>query len=61
MQEYLDALAAAIFKRAEISEVTGLEVTVIDELRRKLVKHARRLFGVANFKEFQRRLKEGGL
>jgi len=61
MQEYLDALAAGIFKRAEISEVTGLEVTVIDELRRKLVKHARRLFGVANFKEFQRRLKEGGL
>jgi hypothetical protein len=61
MQEYLDALAAGIIKRAEVSEVTGLEVTVIDELRRKLVKHVRRLFGVADFKEFQTRLEEGGL
>jgi len=61
MQEYLDALAEGIFKRAEISEVTGLELTVIDELRRKMIKHARKLFGVSDFEELQRRLKEGGL
>jgi len=61
MQEYLDALAEGIFKRAEISEVTGLEPTVIDELRRKMIKHARKLFGVSDFEELQRRLKEGGL
>jgi hypothetical protein len=61
MQEYLDALAEGIFKRAEISELTGLEPTVIDELRRKMIKHARKLFGVSDFEELQRRLKEGGL
>ena len=61
MQEYLDALSAGIFKRADISQVTGLDVTTIDELRRKLIKHARRLFGVASFNEFEQRLKEGDL
>lgn len=59
MQEYLDALSTGFFKRADISQVTGLDVTVIDELRRKLMKYVRELFGVTSFKEFERRLKGG--
>src|SRR5205085_750640 len=59
MQEYLDALSEGIFKRAEISEVTGIPVEAIDELRRKLVKYARRFFGVPDFEALQRRLDEG--
>ncbi len=59
MQEYLDALSEGIFKRAEISEVTGIPVEQIDELRRKLAKYARRFFGVPDFEALQRRLDEG--
>lgn len=59
MQEYLDALSQRIFKRADISEVTGIPVEKVDELRRKVIKHARRLFGVPDFKALQRRLTEG--
>jgi len=59
MQEYLDALSEGIFKRAEISEVTGIPVEEIDELRRKLAKYARRFFGVPDFEALQRRLDEG--
>jgi DNA-directed RNA polymerase specialized sigma24 family protein len=59
MQEYLDALSQGIFKRADISEVTGLDVIVIDELRRKLAKYAPRFFGVNNVEELQRLLHEG--
>ncbi len=59
VQEYLDALSQRIFKRADISEVTGIPVERIDELRRKVIKHARRLFGVSDFKALQRRLMEG--
>jgi hypothetical protein len=61
MQEYLDALSEGIFKRAEINEVTGLGLNVIDELRRKLAKYAPRFFGVKDFEELQRLLDEGGL
>ena len=59
MQEYLDALSQRIFKRADISAVTGIPVEKIDELRRKVMKHARKLFGVPDFKALQRRLMEG--
>jgi len=59
MQEYLDALSQRIFKRADISAVTGIPVERIDELRRKVMKHARRLFGVPDFKALERRLMEG--
>ncbi len=59
MQEYLDALSQRIFKRADISAVTGIPVEKIDELRRKVMKHARRIFGVPDFKALQRRLMEG--
>ncbi len=59
MQEYLDALSQRIFKRADISAVTGIPVEKIDELRRKVMKHARSLFGVPDFKALQRRLMEG--
>jgi hypothetical protein len=59
MQEYLDALSEGIFKRAEISEATGIPLEEIDELRRKLAKYARRFFGVPDFEALQRRLDEG--
>jgi DNA-directed RNA polymerase specialized sigma24 family protein len=59
MQEYLDALHERIFKRAEISKVTGIPVEKIDELRRKLTKHARQLFGVPDFEALLRRLHKG--
>lgn len=59
MQEYLDALSEGIFKRAEISDVTRIPAEKIDELRRKLMKYARRIFGVPDFEALQRRLNEG--
>lgn len=59
MQEYLDALCEGILKRTEISVVTGLPVERIDELRRKLIKYARRFFGVPDFEALQRHLNEG--
>lgn len=59
MQEYLDALSEGILKRVEISEVIGIPVEQLDELRRKLVKYARRFFGVPDFEALQRRLNEG--
>jgi hypothetical protein len=59
MQEYLDALNERIFKRSEISDVTGIPPEKIDELRRKLIKHARRLFGVPDFEALLRRLNKG--
>jgi hypothetical protein len=58
MQGYIDALSAR-FKRSEISELTEISGAEVDELRRKLVKYARRFFGVSNFKELQQRLQEG--
>jgi DNA-directed RNA polymerase specialized sigma24 family protein len=58
MQSYIDALSAG-FKRSEISELMGIPAAAVDELRRKLTKHAPKLFGVASFEELQRRLHEG--
>jgi DNA-directed RNA polymerase specialized sigma24 family protein len=58
-QEYLDALHERIFKRSEISDVTGIPPEKIDDLRRKLMKHARRLFGVPDFESLLRRLNKG--
>lgn len=51
MQLYLKALAARIFKRSEISDLTGMKVETIDELRRKLAKYARRFFGATDFED----------
>jgi DNA-directed RNA polymerase specialized sigma24 family protein len=58
MQRYLEALSAG-FKRSEISELMEIPGTKVDDLRRKLVKYARKFFGVTSFKELQRRLEEG--
>lgn len=58
MQSYIDALGAG-FKRPEIAELIGISSAEVDELRRKLVKHAARLFGVISFNELQQRLNEG--
>jgi DNA-directed RNA polymerase specialized sigma24 family protein len=58
MQNYIEALSAR-FKRSEISELMEISGAEVDELRRKLVKYARRFFGVTTFKELQLRLQEG--
>ena len=58
MQRYLDALGAG-FKRSEISELMEVPGAKVDELRRKLVKCARKFFGVASFQELQHHLHEG--
>jgi DNA-directed RNA polymerase specialized sigma24 family protein len=58
MQTYLEALSAG-FKRFEISELMEIPGGKVDELRRKLVKYARKFFGVTSFEELQRRLHEG--
>jgi DNA-directed RNA polymerase specialized sigma24 family protein len=58
MQRYLEALSAG-FKRAEIIELMEIPGTKVDDLRRKLVKYARKFFGVTSFEELQRRLQEG--
>lgn len=58
IQNYLEALGAG-FKRSEISELMGIPAAEVDELRRKLAKHAPKFFGVIDFDELQRRLHEG--
>lgn len=59
MQEYLDALSEHYFDLAEISELTGIPVPKIYELRRKLKKYAPRFFGVKNHAELERKIVEG--
>lgn len=58
MQNYIEALSARL-KRSEISQLMEISGGEVDELRRKLGKYARRLFGVTSFKELQQRLQEG--
>jgi DNA-directed RNA polymerase specialized sigma24 family protein len=58
MQRYLEAISAG-FKRSEISELMEIPGAKVDELRRKLVKYARKFFGVTSFQELQNRLHEG--
>jgi hypothetical protein len=55
-QDYLDALAEEFYDAEEISEVTGIPVPRIYEIRRKLKKNANRLFGVTNLTELKRKL-----
>jgi hypothetical protein len=55
-QDYLDAISEGFFGTDEISELTGIPVSQIYEIRRKLKKHAKRLFGVTNFADFNRKL-----
>jgi hypothetical protein len=55
-QDYLDAVSEGFFGTDEISELTGILVPKIYEIRRKLKKHAKRLFGVTNFADFNRKL-----
>jgi hypothetical protein len=59
MQDYLDALRAEFSDINEISALTGIPVPKIYELRRKLKKYAPEFFGVPNYKELERKVKEG--
>jgi DNA-directed RNA polymerase specialized sigma24 family protein len=56
---YLDALANGFFKPADIQELTGIAVSRIYELRRKLITYAPRFFGVENYRKLARLLNEG--
>lgn len=56
VQEYLDALSQEYYKPEEISELTGIPVQKIYEIRRKLKKYTKRLFGVTNFADLKRKL-----
>jgi hypothetical protein len=56
MQEYLEVLSHEFYKPDEISELTGIPVQKIYELRRKLKKHTKQLFGVTNFVDLKRKL-----
>ena len=55
-QDYLDAMSEGFFGTDEISELTGIPVPKIYEIRRKLKKYTKRLFGVTNFADFRRKL-----
>ena len=56
-QNYLDALSEGYFGIEEISTLTDLPIAKIYEIRRKLKKYAPRLFGVSNFTELERKIK----
>lgn len=56
MQEYLDALSQGYYKPDEISELTGISVQKTYEIRRKLKKSTKRLFGVTNLTDLKRKL-----
>jgi hypothetical protein len=55
-QEYLDALSQEFYETDEVSELTGIPVPKIYEIRRKLKKYTKRLFGVTNFADLKRKL-----
>ena len=55
-QAYLEALSQEFYDIEEIAELTGISVPKIYEIRRKLKKYTRRLFGVTNFADFKRKL-----
>jgi len=55
-QNYLEALSEGYFGIEEISILTDLPIAKIYEIRRKLKKHAPRLFGVSNFAELERKI-----
>jgi len=59
MQAYLDALSGGFSDIHEISDLTDIPVAKIYELRRKLKNYAPGFFGVANYNEFERKIKEG--
>ena len=56
IQEYLDTLSLGFYKPEEIADLTGISVQKIYEIRRKLKKHAKRLFDVTNFTDLKRKL-----
>jgi hypothetical protein len=56
MQEYIDTLSLGFHKPEEISDLTGIPIQDIYELRRKLKKHAKRLFNATNFSDLKRKL-----
>jgi hypothetical protein len=58
-QEYLDALEQGYRDIEEISQLTGIHKDRIYEIRRKLKDHAPNLFGVQNYKEFNRKISGG--
>jgi hypothetical protein len=58
-QDYLEALSEGFFDIQEISDLTGIPVPGIYEIRRKLKDFAPKFFGVTKYKELERKI-EGG-
>lgn len=58
-QYYLEALSEGYDKPAEIADLTGIPIAQIYEIRRKIKKQIKSLFGVQNFGELKRILMEG--
>lgn len=58
-KEYLDAIKEGFIKPSEISELTGMPIKDIYEISRKVKKHSKLLFGVQNYAELERTIKEG--
>jgi hypothetical protein len=56
-QNYLDALSQGFLGIDEISTLTDMPAAKIYEIRRKLKKYAPRFFGVSNFTELERKIK----
>ena len=59
MQEYLVALKLGYYDISVISDLTAIPVPKIYELRRKLKNYAPQFFGVVNYEELERKIKEG--
>jgi DNA-directed RNA polymerase specialized sigma24 family protein len=59
MQDYLEALSVGYFDLTEISELTGIPVSKIYELRRKLKNHVPAFFGVTKYQELEQKIVEG--
>jgi len=57
-QDYLEALSQGFFDIEEISALTEIPAAKIYEIRRKLKKYAPRFFGVSNYAELERNIKE---
>jgi hypothetical protein len=58
-QAYLDALRSGYYDINEISELTDIPVPKIYEIRRKLKNYTPEFFGVTNYGELERKIKEG--
>lgn len=58
-QEYLGCLEAGIYKRNEIAQYLGIDANKVSELRKRVLKQTKLIFGVQNCAELERIILEG--